>query len=116
MCDAVQAETYEIDGVAVANFVLPLYFTGSEEVGGRNDYLGRAHDGKTLKSFSVNPGGYVGFFNPQSGEHETFAQKGDTKAEERLAIKLKAKGARRAIRYKRFGAAKPAALKKTGTK
>ena len=92
--------------------MLPLYFTSSEEVGGRNDFLGRAHDGKTLKSFSVNPGGYVGFFNPQSGEHETFSQKGDTKAEERMAVKMKAKGARRAIRYKRYGAAKPAALRK----
>jgi len=30
MCDAVQAESYEIDGVGVSNFVLPLYFTGSE--------------------------------------------------------------------------------------
>jgi hypothetical protein len=39
MCNAVQAETYEIDGVAVANFVLPLYFTSSEELGGRNDFL-----------------------------------------------------------------------------
>ena len=64
----------------------------------------------------MNPGGYVGFFNPHSGEHETFSHKGDSKAEERMALKLKAKGARRAIRYKRIGAKKPAALKKTGTK
>ncbi|MBI3781042.1 MAG: hypothetical protein HY278_08315, partial [candidate division NC10 bacterium] len=28
MCDAVQAETYRIDGVEVSNFLLPLYFTG----------------------------------------------------------------------------------------
>jgi hypothetical protein len=116
MCDAVQAETYEIDSVAVSNFVLPLYFTGSEEIGGRNDFLGRPHNGKTLRSFSVNPGGYVGFFNPQSGEHETYSQKDDTQAEERMAIKSKAKGTRRSIRYKRFGARKPVVLKKTGTK
>lgn len=55
MCDAVQAEIYQIDDVEVSNFVLPLYFTGSEEVGGRNDFLGRAHTGRTLRSFSVNP-------------------------------------------------------------
>ena len=114
MCDAVQAETYEIDGVAVANFVLPLYFTSSEELGGRNDFLGRAHDGKTLKSFNVNPGGYVGFFNPQSGEHETFSHKGDSKAEERMAVKMKAKGTRRAIRYKRFGPTAAALRKARG--
>jgi hypothetical protein len=112
MCDAVQAETYKIDDVEVSNFVLPLYFTGSEELGGRNDFLGRIHDGKTLRSFNVNPGGYVGFFNPQTGEHETFSRKGDTVAEERKKIKLRAKTARRAIRYRRFEV-KTAAAKKT---
>jgi hypothetical protein len=109
MCDAVQAESYEIDGVGVSNFVLPLYFTGSEEVGGRNDFLGRPHDGKTLKSFGVNPGGYIGFFNPQMGEHETFSRKGDEQAEERMKLKMKAKTARRAIRYQRFEVSEPAA-------
>ena len=113
MCDAVQAETYKIDEVDVSNFVLPLYFTGGEEVGGRNDFLGRSHNGKTLKSFGVNPGGYVGFFNPQTGEHETFSAKGDDKAMERMRIKLGAKAARRAIRYQRFGAKKATAAKKT---
>lgn len=94
MCDAVQAETYKIDGVEVSNFVLPLYFTGGEELGGRNDYLGRSHKGKTLRSFGMNPGGYVGFFNPKSGEHETFSKKGDQKAAKRLSLKLKTAGAR----------------------
>jgi len=109
MCDAVQAEIYKIDDIEVSNFVLPLYFTGGDEVGGRNDFLGRGHDGKTLKSFSVNPGCYIGFFNPQTGEHETFSRKADKEAEERMKIKLQAKAARRAIRYQRFvakGAAK----------
>jgi hypothetical protein len=103
MCDAVQAETYKIDDVEVSNFLLPLYFTGSEELGGRNDFLGRSHDGKTLKSFGVNPGGYIGFFNPETGQHETFTMKGDMKAAKRMEIKSRAKGARRAIRYQRFG-------------
>jgi hypothetical protein len=89
-----------------------LYFTGSEELGGRNDFLGRIHDGKTLRSFGVNPGGYIGFFNPQTGEHETYSRKGDTQAEQRMQIKFKAKGARRAIRYRRFGV-KTGAAKKT---
>jgi hypothetical protein len=99
MCDAVQTETYDIDGVRVSNFVLPLYFTGSDELGGRNDFLGRSHNGQTLKSFGVNPGGYVGFFNPSTGKHDTYSMKGDTVAAMRLAIKSQAKGARRAIRY-----------------
>jgi len=72
------------------------------EKGGRNDFLGRAYKGRTLQSFGVNPGGYVGFFDPKSGEHETFAAKGDAVAARRLKIKSKMKGARRGIRYQRF--------------
>src|SRR5262249_29489483 len=41
MCDAVQEETYEIDGVEVSNFLLPLYFTKRDEFGSRNDFLGK---------------------------------------------------------------------------
>jgi len=94
MCDAVQDETYEIDHVEVSNFVLPLYFTGGNELGSRNDFLGRSYKGSTLQSFGVNPGGYVGFFNPESGEHETFELEGDKKAARRVAMKLKTAGAR----------------------
>ena len=103
MCDAVQAETYEIDHVEVSNFVLPLYFTASAEEGARNDFLGRAHNGQTLPSFGVNPGGYVGFWDPELGKHDTYRLSGDETAERRLEIKKRAKGARRAIRYQRLG-------------
>jgi hypothetical protein len=105
MCDAVQAEMYGIDGVLVSNFVLPLYFTGTrdvDEIGARNDFLGREHGGQTLRSFGINPGGYVGFFDPQTGHHDTFALKGDPIARMRLAAKSRAKEARRAIRYRNF--------------
>lgn len=105
MCDAVQAETYEIDGVAVSNFLLPLYFTGTretDEVGARNDYLGRSYDGQTLQSFGINPGGYVGFFDPDLGEHDTFSIRGDAVARMRLSAKSRAKETRRAVRYRKF--------------
>jgi len=105
MCDAVQAETYEIDGVPVSNFLLPLYFTGTrdaDEVGARNDFLGRAYGGQTLMSFGINPGGYVGFFDPESGEHETFSIRGDSIALMRLELKAAAKEARRSVRYRQF--------------
>lgn len=105
MCDAVQAESYAIDGIKVSNFLLPLYFTGSEELGGRNDFLGNMHGGKTLRSFGVNPGGYIGFFDPATGDSETYMAKGDRKAAKRLAIKQRAAGARRSIRYQRVTAA-----------
>jgi hypothetical protein len=102
MCDAVQTETYEVDGVEVSNFILPLYFTGGDELGGRNDFLGRKHNGKTLRSFGVNPGGYVGYFDPQIGDHGTFNIEGDGLAMRRLQLKSTAKGARRSVRYQRM--------------
>jgi hypothetical protein len=87
MCDAVQGDTYEIDGIGVSNFVLPLYFTSSNERGGRNDFLGTEHDGRTLRSFSVNPGGYIGFFDPKAGRDVTFSLHGDKRAAARLHTK-----------------------------
>lgn len=105
MCDAVQAETYDIDGVAVSNFLLPLYFTGTrdaDEIGARNDFLGLSHGGQTLTSFGINPGGYVGFFDPETGDHETFSIRGDLVAAQRMQIKQAAKEARRSVRYREF--------------
>ena len=88
MCDAVQDETYQIDHVAVSNFVLPLYFTSSNERGGRNDFLGTiTKGGKTLRSFSVNPGGYIGFFDPAENDDVTWSLEDDPKARQRLAAK-----------------------------
>jgi hypothetical protein len=63
MCDAVQDEKYKVDGVWVSNFVLPLYFTPDPEEGGRNDFLGRVYKKTTLRSFGINRGGYIGFYN-----------------------------------------------------
>jgi hypothetical protein len=103
MCDAVQAETYEIDGVAVSNFVLPLYFTGTreaDELGARNDFLGRLYEGGPLRSFGINPGGYVGFFDPELGRHDTFSIQDDQIALERQKEKARAREARRAVRYR----------------
>jgi hypothetical protein len=96
MCDAVQSESYDIDGVRVANFVLPLYFTSSEERGGRNDFLGSG----TLRSFAVNPGGYIGFYDPRRGRDATHA--GDAHAAERLKIKEQLGSGRGQLRRRRF--------------
>jgi hypothetical protein len=112
MCDAVQAEAYEIDGIEVSNFVLPLYFTGGEELGGRNAFLGKSHQGKTPQSFGVNPGGYIGFFDPQKGDYDTFHLRGDKTAANRLELKSQANGARRAIRYQRLRGSKSTAKRK----
>jgi hypothetical protein len=101
MSDAVQSETYEVDGVEVSNFVLPLYFTGGDEHGGRNDFLGRSHGGETLKSFGVNPGGYIGYFDPKTGKNYTHYGPDDDLAAMRLKVKGKVKSGRRSARYRR---------------
>ena len=92
MCDAVQSESYEIDGIAVSNFVLPLYFTSGEELGGRNDFLGtRAgkKPGKSLRSFSANPGGYISFFDPKTGKDRDWSPPESRKSQQRLNAKKK---------------------------
>jgi hypothetical protein len=98
MSDAVQAETYKVDGVEVSNFLLPLYFTPDAEKGSRNDFLGKSHGGKTLASFGINPGGYVGFFDPEANDHVTFANRADEEAKRRLAVKKRAAAGRRSFR------------------
>jgi hypothetical protein len=100
MCDAVQGEHYRVDGVDVSNFVLPLYFTREAETGSRNDFLGRMSNGRTLESFGINPGGYIGFFNPQNREHEMFALRGDPRARDRMNVKARAQRTRRSMRYR----------------
>jgi hypothetical protein len=81
MCDAVQSQSYKVDGVDVSNFILPLYFTPEEQEGGRNDFLGRLHRGQGLKSFGVAPGGYIGFYDPQTRSHITYSAPADKKAQ-----------------------------------
>jgi hypothetical protein len=98
MSDPVQDESYVIDSVKVSNFVLPLYYTPHAEAGSRNDFLGRAHAGKTLASFGINPGGYIGFFDPKTNKDVTFANSGDEKAMHRLKVKKKHAVGRRALR------------------
>lgn len=101
MCDAVQDESYVIDGVRVSNFLLPLYFTSSDERGGRNDFLGTLTKGRTLRSFSVNPGGYIGFFDPKAGDDVTWSLDDDNRGAQRLAVKEKLRTGRGQLRRKR---------------
>jgi phospholipase C len=67
MCDAVQTQTYVIDGVTVSDFVLPNYFTPGEQPGARNDFCGT-----DLKSFGVASGGYIGYFDPAKGGYNNY--------------------------------------------
>ena len=84
LCDAVQGDTYSVDGVHVSNFVLPLYFTASEEHLNHNDFLGRG-----VRSFGVRPGGYIGFFDPESKVNRQYHAPDDNLARHRLVKKAK---------------------------
>lgn len=93
-CDAVQDQSYLIDGVYVSDFVLPSYFTPGNEPGTRNNFLGAL---KTpLPSFGIAPGGYVGFWDPATGQDDTaFADaRGKARHAAKQARKLAGRGAR----------------------
>lgn len=103
MCDAVQAQTYPIDGIDVSDFVLPLYFTPSAEPGSRNNFMGALARGRTLfqlPSFGVAPGGYIGYFDPLETDNLTYEHAGDALARKRRLIKQGRTG-RRARRMAR---------------
>jgi hypothetical protein len=63
-CDPVQGDSYEIDGVAVSNFVYPEFFEMNPARGSRFDHL------KLLsKPFKLRPNGYVSFLPIPGGAH-----------------------------------------------
>ncbi len=95
LCDVVQGHTYQIDEVEVANFVLPLYFTEGDEHQNHNDFLGTS-----LPSFRVAKRGYAGFFDPETGRHETWLHPGDSVAADRLGLKQQYQGIQRSDRHK----------------
>jgi hypothetical protein len=80
MCDAVQAQTYDLDGVTVSNFVLPAYFSLEDSNASRRDFMG-----SDLASFSITPGGYLGYFDPAKNADDTYMP--DRRAQERYRIK-----------------------------
>lgn len=94
LCDAVQNESYEIDGVKVSDFLLPLYFTEPDELQNHNDFLGTS-----VPSFGVAPGGYVGFFDPVTQRDATYTRPDDALAARRLAAKQALKKVTRTGRH-----------------
>jgi hypothetical protein len=100
LCDAVQAETYELDGVRLSNFVLPGYFARGSVPGARNDFLGRPTRGDVLAPFGIAPGGYLCFYDGERvGDKWTSVMPhGDSAAEKRMAAKAAGKLARIARR------------------
>lgn len=65
MCDAVQEGTYEIDGIAVSNFLFPAFF--APDAAGPYDYLGQI-----ARPLQTAPGGYQIYRNAGGGETQVF--------------------------------------------
>ncbi len=59
-----------VDGVRLANFVLPLYFLEGGHKTERVDFLGSPE----LQSFGVKAEGYIPYFNPETGQEEEYPQ------------------------------------------
>jgi hypothetical protein len=53
LCDAVEGDSYELDGVDVSNFVLQAFFDPRASAGSRFDFMG-----KLSKPFTMTAGGY----------------------------------------------------------
>jgi hypothetical protein len=73
VCDPVERTSYQVDGVAVSNFVTPQYFSFGDGAGTRNDFRGTP-----LKSFGLLPGCHVGFIDLSTGDYETYVRSGQT--------------------------------------
>jgi hypothetical protein len=92
VCDPVQSDSYNIDGIAVSNFVTPLYFARLPNPNTvRTNYLKQE-----LDRFGVRPGGYFSYFDLATRKWSNVFGDG---AERRLAAKELLGVARRARRH-----------------
>ncbi len=69
LCDAVENDTYEIDGVSVSNFLYPAWFDGEAPAGTKLDHLG-----KLSKPFTMTSGGYMGVRTEPGTVSQVFAR------------------------------------------
>src|ERR1044071_281734 len=81
MCDAVSSQTYEIDGIALQNFLLPAYFEPPVP-GARTNFLGTE-----LEPFGIASESYLGYYDPEKKSQETAHV--DTRGKRRHAIRQK---------------------------
>ena len=79
MCDPVSAETYDIDGIAMQNFLLPNYFEPPVP-GAHTNFLG-----SELRPFGLAAGGYVGYYDPEKQSQET--QSADKEGQRRQELR-----------------------------
>jgi hypothetical protein len=84
ICDPVHAQSYEIDGVNVSNFVLHTYYAVAAKPLARHDHLGRLWGGNRLQPFGVTPGAFIHYFDPAKSVFQAYSLRGDVIADKRL--------------------------------
>ncbi|HEX4509389.1 MAG TPA: hypothetical protein VH328_04895 [Burkholderiaceae bacterium] len=100
MCDAVQDESYEIDGLPVSNFVLPAYFSRKHDAAARTDFMGRPARGDALRPFGLSDGGYLCFWDARRADDKWLPwwHPDDARAAERFNAKNASTASRAARR------------------
>jgi len=93
VCDAVETDTYEIDGVTLSNFVLPPYF----EPPAKLDGVKFDHMGLIKKPYEIRPGGYGQYWST-NGWKQVLAHKGPRAARLKIGEMRIGRGAHRAGR------------------
>ncbi len=78
VCDAVEGEFYIVDGNKVSNFLLPLYFTAEGHTKGRIVFQIRKGL-KPLRSFGLNPEGYIPYYDPLTRKQQQYHLRFDPK-------------------------------------
>jgi hypothetical protein len=90
-CDAVEQDSYTIDGVALSNFVLPGWYTGK----GKFDFLG-----KLSAPMTVDAGGYCQFLDPAAGWQQVTSSLAPPRAYRMRALnERRSRSARRAAKW-----------------
>lgn len=69
ICDAVEQDGYEIDGVMLSNFILPPWFGAAQLAGKKLDWMGLCK-----RPLEIRPGGYSQWFDPQNGWQQVVSE------------------------------------------
>jgi hypothetical protein len=95
ICDPVQGDIYDIDGIAVSDFVTPLYFASTESPPTTPvDFCGTG-----IQQFGVNPQGYYAYYDIAAGGWENvYAGRAQARAAVRDKMGMTRRRARHALR------------------
>lgn len=94
--DAVEQDSYAIDGVPLSNWCTPLWFSPPQNrQGAKYDYLG-----KCTGPYEVRPGGYMQTFDPAQGWTQSYGEHAPAMRAYRKMERTTSRAARRATKAK----------------